>query len=87
MPRPAVTLILLALTQAATAAAPSASSLDTDAIYAHPHQLVDIGGRRLNLYCSGSGPVTVVFDAQGGDAGWSWHRVHPRVAARTRACV
>jgi pimeloyl-ACP methyl ester carboxylesterase len=86
MRRTAVPLILIALTQAA-AAAPATSPIDTDAVYAHPHQLVDIGGRRLNLYCSGSGPVTVVFDAQGGDAGWSWHRVHPRVAARTRACV
>lgn len=87
MPRLAFVPLLLAITHAATAAAPATPPAATDAIYAHPHQLVDIGGRRLNLYCSGSGPVTVVFDAQGGDAGWSWHRVHPRVAARTRACV
>jgi pimeloyl-ACP methyl ester carboxylesterase len=31
--------------------------------------------------------VTVVFDAPSGDAGWTWHAVQPKVAARTRACV
>lgn len=55
--------------------------------FAHPQQLVDIGGRRLNLYCSGAGPVTVVFDAPSSEAGWSWHAVQPEVAQRTRACV
>lgn len=55
--------------------------------FAHPQQLVDIGGRRLNLYCSGSGPVTVVFDSGSGDAGWAWQAVQPEVAKRTRACV
>lgn len=58
-----------------------------DAAFAQPHQLVDLGGRRLNLYCSGAGPVTVVFDADGTNAGWTWHAVQPRVAARARACI
>lgn len=87
MLRLAIVPFLLAIAQVATAAAPATPSADNGAAYARPHQMIDIGGRRLNLYCAGSGPVTVVFDAQGGDAGWSWHRVHPRVAARTRACV
>ena len=60
---------------------------DADREFARPHQMVDVGGRRLNLFCSGSGPVTVVFDAPSGDAGWTWHAVQPQVAARTRACV
>lgn len=55
--------------------------------FAKPGQLVDIGGRKLNLYCSGSGPVTVVFDAYGTGAGSSWHAVQPHIARRTRACV
>lgn len=55
--------------------------------FARPQQMVDIGGRRLNLYCSGSGPVTVVFDAPSGEAGWSWFAVQPAVAKQTRACV
>lgn len=56
--------------------------------FAVPHQLIDVGGgRKMNLYCSGQGPVTVVFDAPSGDAGWSWYRVQPEVAKRARACV
>lgn len=74
---------LLLSAGAAGAAAPS----DPGAAFAKPHQLVDIGGRRLNLYCSGSGPVTVVFDSPSGDAGWSWFKVQPKIAERARACV
>jgi len=76
-------LVLLA----AAGAAGAAAIHDSDAEFARPHQLVDIGGRRLNLYCSGNGPVTVVFDSIATDAGWNWHAVQPAVAARTRACV
>jgi len=55
--------------------------------FAHAQQLVDVGGRRLNLYCSGAGPVTVVFEAGSGDAGWTWQAIQPQVARRARACV
>lgn len=55
--------------------------------YARPHQMVDIGGRRLNLFCQGSGPTTVLFDAGGGDWSSTWALVHPAVARQTRACV
>ncbi|HEY0063577.1 MAG TPA: alpha/beta fold hydrolase [Telluria sp.] len=74
----------LAVGSGATSAA---AETDTQAAFARPQQMVDIGGRRLNLYCSGSGPVTVVFDSPAGDAGWSWFKVQPQVARRTRACV
>lgn len=68
-------------------AAFAASALDGAAEFARPHQLVDVGGRKLNLYCSGKGDVTVIFDSPSGDAGWGWHKVQPQVAAHTRACV
>ncbi|MTV37819.1 alpha/beta fold hydrolase [Duganella radicis] len=56
--------------------------------FAVPHRLIDVGGgRKMNLYCSGHGAVTVVFDAPSGDAGWSWYRVQPEVAKHARACV
>ncbi|MBC3872661.1 alpha/beta hydrolase [Undibacterium flavidum] len=60
---------------------------DKHSPFAKPQQMVDIGGRRLNLYCSGSGKTTVVFDAPGGEAGWNWIQVQPAVAKQTRACV
>jgi pimeloyl-ACP methyl ester carboxylesterase len=56
--------------------------------YVHPHALVDIGnGRKINLYCSGEGSVTVIFDS--GLSDWSsiWALVQPAVATRTRACT
>jgi pimeloyl-ACP methyl ester carboxylesterase len=47
----------------------------------------DVGGRKLNLYCSGKGTPTVLFEADAGRAGWDWSAVLPEVARRTRACV
>ena len=79
--------VLLSLFLAGISAGAAAAINDADREFARPHQMVDIGSRRLNLYCAGSGPVTVVFDAPSGDGGWTWHGVQPKIAARTRACV
>ena len=76
------TLLLLALALSSTLA--SAAPGDEFAV---PHRRVDIGGRKLNLYCSGTGSPTVVFDAPAGSAAWVWWDVQPTVATRTRACV
>jgi pimeloyl-ACP methyl ester carboxylesterase len=55
--------------------------------YTQAHERVDVGGgRRLNLYCEGTGEPTVVFDAGGFDAAFTWALVQPAVATRTRAC-
>ncbi|NYE60980.1 pimeloyl-ACP methyl ester carboxylesterase [Duganella sp. 1224] len=54
---------------------------------AGPQVRVDVGGRKLNLYCTGKGSPTVLFEADAGRAGWDWSAVLPAVAARTRACV
>ena len=64
-----------------------ASPLEDQAAFSLPQQMVDVGGRRLHLYCSGTGSPTVVFDAPSADAGWSWYTVQPAIARRTRACV
>lgn len=47
---------------------------------------VDIGGRTLNLYCSGAGSPAVVFDAGGNQPGYSWILVQPELARSTRSC-
>jgi pimeloyl-ACP methyl ester carboxylesterase len=57
-----------------------------DIVYAHPGQLVDVGGFRLNLYCMGSGSPTVVFDSGWGDWAPAWSKVQPEIAKWTRAC-
>jgi pimeloyl-ACP methyl ester carboxylesterase len=81
-----VVLALAAGFSSPVPAAPAAQRTAADA-FAKPHQRVDIGGRKMNLYCSGRGRVTVVFDAPSGDAGWNWFKVQPEVAKHTRACV
>lgn len=56
--------------------------------FVHAHTLLDVGdGRKMNLYCSGEGAVTVIFDS--GLSDWSsiWALVQPQTASRTRACT
>jgi pimeloyl-ACP methyl ester carboxylesterase len=61
-------------------------ALDSRA-YPPPGQLVDVGGHRLHLHCTGSGSPTVVLEpggaASSSDMGW----VAPAVAQHTRVCV
>jgi pimeloyl-ACP methyl ester carboxylesterase len=51
-----------------------------------PGQLVDIGGYRLHLWCTGNGAPAVILDAglAGTTAGWGF--VQPEVARFTRVC-
>jgi len=55
--------------------------------YLEPGQLVDIGGRRVNLFCTGSGAPTVILMA--GISSWSpvWYKTQPVIAQRTRVCA
>jgi pimeloyl-ACP methyl ester carboxylesterase len=61
-------------------------SLDAKA-YPMPGQLIDVGGHRLHLHCTGSGSPTVVLEpghgAASSDLGW----VAPTVARDSRVCV
>jgi pimeloyl-ACP methyl ester carboxylesterase len=51
-----------------------------------PGRLVDIGGRRLHLNCTGQGSPTVVFENGGGAFSIDWALVQPPIAKTTRAC-
>jgi pimeloyl-ACP methyl ester carboxylesterase len=51
-----------------------------------PGRLVDVGGHRLHLHCTGSGGPTVVLDAALGGSSVSWSLVQPAVAAFTGVC-
>jgi pimeloyl-ACP methyl ester carboxylesterase len=54
--------------------------------YPPPGQLIDIGGRKLHLYCTGEGSPTVVLIAGGGAFSIDWALVQPRIAEQTRVC-
>jgi pimeloyl-ACP methyl ester carboxylesterase len=55
--------------------------------YGEPGQLVDIGGRRINLHCTGAGGPTVILMA--GLSSWSavWYKTQPAIAQMTRVCA
>ena len=50
-------------------------------------QLVDVGGRRLYIECTGSGGPTVVLQAGLGGTSSAWSLIAPVIAARTKVCV
>jgi pimeloyl-ACP methyl ester carboxylesterase len=51
-----------------------------------PGKLVDVGGARLHLHCSGSGSPAVILDAALGGSSLSWTFVQPEIARLTRVC-
>jgi pimeloyl-ACP methyl ester carboxylesterase len=53
---------------------------------APPGVLVDIGGYRLHLHCSGSGSPVVLLEAGAGDFSSDWSLVQPAVSQVTRVC-
>jgi pimeloyl-ACP methyl ester carboxylesterase len=54
--------------------------------FAAPGCLVDAGGFRLHLNCSGHGTPAVVLDAALGGSSISWTLVQPELAKLTRVC-
>lgn len=55
--------------------------------YVRPQRLVDIGARRLNIICTGTGSPTVLLEAgQGADA-TAWRLLQPAIARQTRMCT
>ena len=55
--------------------------------YPMPGQLIDVGGHRLHLHCTGSGSPTVVLEPGGGAMSSNLGWITPAVARDTRVCV
>lgn len=51
-----------------------------------PGKLVDVGGYRLHLYCTGGGGPTVVLEHGHRATYLDWYRVQPEIAKFTRVC-
>jgi len=85
MSKSALSAVLASITL--TAASAFAAPPPGQDILAGSQVKVDVGGRRLNMYCTGRGTPTVLFEADTGRAGWDWSAVLPEVAKRSRACV
>ncbi len=54
--------------------------------YLHPARLVDIGGRRLNIICTGTGSPTVILEAGLVADSSAWRLVQPAISRTTRVC-
>jgi len=52
----------------------------------HIGRSFDIGGRSLNIYCSGQGAPTVILESNWGAPGFSWVYIQRQIAKFTRAC-
>jgi pimeloyl-ACP methyl ester carboxylesterase len=55
-------------------------------LFAQVGRSVDIGGRSLNINCSGEGAPAVVFESGGGMPGLAWAPVQREIAKFTKAC-
>jgi pimeloyl-ACP methyl ester carboxylesterase len=56
------------------------------AIGAPPGTLIDIGGRKLHVYCTGSGAPNVILEAGAGAFATDWALVQPEIARTNRVC-
>ncbi len=80
------TLVVLLLASVGGGYETVRESLDASA-YPAPGQLIDVGGHRLHLYCTGSGSPTVVLEPGGGASSSEFAWIAPVVARDTRVCV
>ena len=58
----------------------------TDSAPAPPGKLIELGGYKLHLNCTGNGTPTVVLSAGAGDFSTDWALVQSKVAAFSRVC-
>jgi pimeloyl-ACP methyl ester carboxylesterase len=79
-------LSLIALTAVAGATYQWLATRQDLAATPAPGQLVDIGGYRLHLWCTGDGAPVVILDTGLGGSSADWGFVQPDVARFTRVC-
>lgn len=78
-------LLLSFFAMLATTGATTAPPFDPSP-YLHAQRRIDVGGHRMNIYCTGSGSPTVVLGTDGDDGTPAWRLVQPVVAKHTRVC-
>src|SRR5512147_1185548 len=81
-----IMLLIIALSIVGYIYEPIAEAAEVKA-YPPPGQMVDVGGYRLHINCSGTGSPTVVIAAGLGDWSSAWGVVQTEVAKTTRVCT
>ncbi len=51
-----------------------------------PGKLVDVGGYKMHIDCTGQGSPNVILDSGLGDSYMTWRKVQPQIAQFTRVC-
>lgn len=77
---------VVALTALAGVGYQAAASAIDDRSHPAPGVLVDVGGHRLHLWCTGSGSPTVILESGLGGFSHDWSHLQPDIAANTRVC-
>jgi len=79
-------LILVALTLFAGFLYENISEARDRRFHPMPGQLIDVGGYKMHIHCTGQGLPTVILDSGLGDSYVSWLKVQPPIAKFTRVC-
>ena len=80
-------LILLLVLIVAAGAVYQFSMTEWDShLYPPPGKLVDIGGLRLHINCTGAGSPTVILEAGPNDSSVIWQLAQPQISRFTRVC-
>ena len=82
----AIELVLLAVVAFAGMFYEASSVRREDSLIHPPGRLVDIGGYRLHLYCTGTGSPTVILDFGLDGSYLDWFYVQPQIADFARVC-
>lgn len=79
--------VLLMLAVAGAGAAYQALSLRQERrAHPPPGRMVDVGGTRTHLYCTGQGSPTVILESGMSDPWIVWYKVQPAISRLTRTC-
>lgn len=77
----------LSMTRPALAEDSPKPPIITNPVYTKPVRLVDVdNGRRINLYCRGTGSPAVIFDSGLSDSTIAWAMVQPAISANNATC-
>jgi len=79
-------MLVVLLLVLGTAAAGAIAKSNLAKKYPAPGQLVDVGGYKMHIHCTGQGSPTIILAAGGADFSPSWAYVQPEIAKTTRVC-
>jgi pimeloyl-ACP methyl ester carboxylesterase len=79
-------LIVVALTLVAGFLYENISEARDRRFHPMPGQLINVGGYKMHINCTGQGTPTVILDSGLGDSYVSWLKVQPQIAKFTRVC-